>query len=172
MDVRWFKTIGAVLVIAGSAQTAMAQAQTVTPNKAIETRFPWKAGELPGQFWLVRSSSPCRAVQTNVGTWQSRPVQRLARAQGNNFLCSYTWSNRGTKPDLKRLQTTSGVAQVELDPPIVTPNSDPERDSKWYGPLYALTRSRLSIPDSRGPHVDGTAVRVAVLDTAADTAGG
>jgi subtilisin family serine protease len=183
MNARWCKTIGIVSCLAACAGSASAQSATAAringnlrSGTVPDLKFKVHEAEQPQQFWIVKSKSACRSVvQAAGGTWRSRQLRVVPRPAANanvtklEHVCSYVWTGAGT-PDLKPIQAFADV--MELDPPVVSSHADPERDEKWFKPLYELTRARLSVPRARDPHPSPRAVRVAVLDTASDTAGG
>ncbi|HKU39870.1 MAG TPA: S8/S53 family peptidase [Polyangiales bacterium] len=155
-------------IVALTSWFVVCSVATAQNTSSTEPSFPWNPGETPTQFWIARSKGRCRDVQGQGGVWRARPVL----STGTEWLCSYAWLGPNTPPDLVALRRVVGD-RIESDLPIVTPNSaDPERDLAWFEPLYALTRARLGVPKSREPHKLGGAVRVAVLDTAADTPSG
>jgi hypothetical protein len=162
-----------VIMWCGLVVCSLASAQN-TPARG-EVTFPWRPGETPTQFWIARSNERCVSVQGQGGVWLARPVLQVTKPTGaaGEWLCSFSWNGPNVAPDMASLQRITG-GRLEADPPIVTPNSgvDPERDAAWFGPLYELTRARLGMPTKREPHKLMEAVRVAILDTAADTATG
>jgi Pyruvate/2-oxoacid:ferredoxin oxidoreductase delta subunit len=139
-----------------------------------EVKFPWKPGETPTQFWIGRTSERCVSVQGQGGVWLARTVLSTAKpGAAGEWLCSFSWNGPNSPPDLTTLRRITG-GRLEVDPPVVRPNfgADPERDVSWFEPLYTLTRTRLGMPSKREPHKLTQVVRVAILDTAADTPSG
>jgi hypothetical protein len=75
MNARWFKAIGITLYVVVS-WPASAQ---FSPAAMSEMRFPWKPGQLPDPFWVVRTREPCLHVPGRGGMWLTQPVVRLLK---------------------------------------------------------------------------------------------
>jgi|GEM_PF-4707477 len=132
--------------------------------------FRWRPGERPNQFWIATQRSGCENVRGQQGVWVARTI--FAAQETKTWTCSYAWSSdRSSAPELGLLQRIA--ERIEQDVPVVsTSASDPELEDFWFEPLYQRARARLDIPETRDPHPAARTVRVAVLDTAADSAKG
>jgi subtilisin family serine protease len=156
-----------LMVCAGLVLGASLHCRTLQAQGA----YPWQLGTTPDQFWIATQATPCDRVQGSGGVWVAQTV--FAGRPSQPWTCSYVWSStQAGAPDLNVLRASTST--LEADPPVVGTSSgaDPELTAKWLEPLYNLARARFDLPEARAPYNGRTSVRVAVLDTAADTAAG
>lgn len=141
---------------------------TESAPQTVQPVLQWDERSVPSPFWIARSEQVCRRIDTQHGSWIPRPLLQIDATR----FCLYLWHGDPKAPDEAALRDAPGLHAEPDYPVLVAAAHDAERDAKWFHPWHEVVRTRLAIPTSRPEHPADAHVRVAVLDTASDTASG